>query len=366
MYYRGANAALLLYDITSAATFDDIKGWLEGAVSLSLLSSEPLFAQLSFVLELKKNCSSELIIYIVGSKADLHHQRQVTSDLARLSLHNWFPPSPPPSPPASPPAPAPSTLSYMRPRFTSFTSIRSAPLNSTPSSPPHSASYLDPAVKDTPVRHCSTGVAISRSKTSLPSKPKAVALHRSHTLTDPPRSHRSRYWSSAFHNDPGESSSNSIAEDDETEDDQQWGVCKGMELFEVSAKDDLGKVSVGAMLASSADLFHIRHPDSVRFAYRSDNRETTYHRARERPEEAWSRVPVVDEHADVGCSGGGGGGGREGTRLCRVELLFVVMVVVVVVVRFAHVHAHTNSPCLHALSLFPMVARRNVHPRSHL
>lgn len=30
MYYRGANAALLLYDITNAATFDDIRGWLEG------------------------------------------------------------------------------------------------------------------------------------------------------------------------------------------------------------------------------------------------------------------------------------------------------------------------------------------------
>lgn len=30
MYYRGANAALLLYDITNAATFDDIRGWLAG------------------------------------------------------------------------------------------------------------------------------------------------------------------------------------------------------------------------------------------------------------------------------------------------------------------------------------------------
>ena len=30
MYYRGANAALLLYDITNAATFEDVRGWLEG------------------------------------------------------------------------------------------------------------------------------------------------------------------------------------------------------------------------------------------------------------------------------------------------------------------------------------------------
>ena len=31
MYYRGANAALLLYDITNASSFDDVRGWLEGA-----------------------------------------------------------------------------------------------------------------------------------------------------------------------------------------------------------------------------------------------------------------------------------------------------------------------------------------------
>ena len=30
MYYRGANAALLLYDITNAATFESVRGWLEG------------------------------------------------------------------------------------------------------------------------------------------------------------------------------------------------------------------------------------------------------------------------------------------------------------------------------------------------
>ena len=29
MYYRGANAALILYDITNAATFEDVHGWLE-------------------------------------------------------------------------------------------------------------------------------------------------------------------------------------------------------------------------------------------------------------------------------------------------------------------------------------------------
>lgn len=30
MYYRGANAALLLYDITNQVSFQDVRGWLKG------------------------------------------------------------------------------------------------------------------------------------------------------------------------------------------------------------------------------------------------------------------------------------------------------------------------------------------------
>jgi len=40
-----------------------------------------------------------------------------------------------------------------------------------------------------------------------------------------------------------DTSSNSLNEDDEDEEgeeEQEWGLSKGMELFEVSAKDDLG------------------------------------------------------------------------------------------------------------------------------
>jgi Ras family len=32
-YYRGTNAALLLYDITNQVSFRDIRGWLEGEPS---------------------------------------------------------------------------------------------------------------------------------------------------------------------------------------------------------------------------------------------------------------------------------------------------------------------------------------------
>ncbi|CCM04800.1 uncharacterized protein FIBRA_06993 [Fibroporia radiculosa] len=218
MYYRGANAALLLYDITNAASFDDVRGWLE---------------------ELKKNCSPDLIIYIVGSKADLNRHRQVTSDLARLSLHTWFPPPRPPSPP---PAPTPSTFSYIRPRFTSFPSIRSAPAPVTkpPLSPsPETVQYSDPRA-----------TAMKRSHTTALTRPRAKSgslLLPSTNLDSAVRPPACRFETQSGYRAAGwhqvaEGSSNSMDEDDDdTEtDDQEWGLHKGMELFEVSAKDDLG------------------------------------------------------------------------------------------------------------------------------
>lgn len=218
MYYRGANAALLLYDITNASTFEDIRGWLE---------------------ELKKNCAPELIIYIVGSKADLHRHRQVTSDLARLSLHNWFPPPKPPTPPPPPPPP-PSTLSYIRPRFTSFPGLRSSPFISTPAP----ASPEGPAYLDLPSNHSS---GFQRSQATAQPRPKnAGSLTRSSTSTVSKTPQSSRFGSHFGHaagwNDNNDNSSNSIEEVDEEADDdyREWGLSKGMELFEVSAKDDIG------------------------------------------------------------------------------------------------------------------------------
>ncbi|KAF8211470.1 P-loop containing nucleoside triphosphate hydrolase protein [Mycena galopus ATCC 62051] len=207
MYYRGANAALLLYDITNAATFDDIRGWLE---------------------ELKKNCQPELLIYIVGSKADLSSYRQVTSDLARLSLHNWFPPPRPPTPPPPPPNLS-STLSYIRPRFTSFPGLArvpSVPPQRTP--PPETPAYLD-------LQADGSGSRLVRSNSSAQSR------FGSHFGV------QAGGWAGAARAD--DSGSNSLNEDDENavlddeegdEDEPQWGLSRGMELFEVSAKDDVG------------------------------------------------------------------------------------------------------------------------------
>ncbi|KAF9177710.1 hypothetical protein BGZ51_008455 [Haplosporangium sp. Z 767] len=55
MYYRGANAAILVYDITSEESFRDMNSWVE---------------------ELRKNMSEELIIHVVGNKLDLAATRR--------------------------------------------------------------------------------------------------------------------------------------------------------------------------------------------------------------------------------------------------------------------------------------------------
>lgn len=44
MYYRGANAALLLYDITSAVSFEDVRGWLEGECVIAVRFSRTLIS----------------------------------------------------------------------------------------------------------------------------------------------------------------------------------------------------------------------------------------------------------------------------------------------------------------------------------
>jgi GTPase SAR1 family protein len=36
MYYRGAHAALVLYDITNLDSFQAARGWLEGMLAISL------------------------------------------------------------------------------------------------------------------------------------------------------------------------------------------------------------------------------------------------------------------------------------------------------------------------------------------
>jgi len=190
----------------------------------------------SSVLELKKNCPPELIIYIVGSKADLHRNRQVTPDLARLSLHNWFPPTKPSSPP---PLPQSSTLSYIRPRFTSLPGLLSPTFKNTPpiaaSPPPEAPAYLD-----LPSDRSALNRRISLQSRQTKNNGSGIRSSAS-SGTRTPQS--SRFGSHLVHTPESiDNSSNSIEEADEDEDDDsEWGLSKGMELFEVSAKDNIGQ-----------------------------------------------------------------------------------------------------------------------------
>ncbi|KAI9264560.1 ras-like GTP-binding protein RYL2 [Helicostylum pulchrum] len=58
MYYRGASAAILVYDITSEESFTEMISWME---------------------ELNKNMTDDLVIHVVGNKIDLEAQRKVSS-----------------------------------------------------------------------------------------------------------------------------------------------------------------------------------------------------------------------------------------------------------------------------------------------
>lgn len=62
MYYRKANAAMLIYDITSSDTFYDIKDW---------------------VSELKRNVDTPIVTCLVGNKCDLQEGRQVKQEDAQ-------------------------------------------------------------------------------------------------------------------------------------------------------------------------------------------------------------------------------------------------------------------------------------------
>jgi len=56
IYYRGAHVCVLVYDISDQASFDDVRSWLE---------------------ELGRTVPKETVIFVVGSKVDLHARRAV-------------------------------------------------------------------------------------------------------------------------------------------------------------------------------------------------------------------------------------------------------------------------------------------------
>lgn len=62
MYYRGAHAALLVFDITKLQTFNDIQTWVH---------------------ELSSRVGEGLMLVLVGNKCDLDQRREVARDVAQ-------------------------------------------------------------------------------------------------------------------------------------------------------------------------------------------------------------------------------------------------------------------------------------------
>lgn len=61
-YYRGAHGIIVVYDITSLESFQNVKSWLG---------------------EIKKFSTNNVEILLVGNKTDLAHQRHVSYDVAK-------------------------------------------------------------------------------------------------------------------------------------------------------------------------------------------------------------------------------------------------------------------------------------------
>jgi Ras-related protein Rab-21 len=61
MYYRNANAALLVFDVTNHNSFEEVKSW---------------------ILELQRNVQEPMFLLLVGNKIDLDVQRAVSREEA--------------------------------------------------------------------------------------------------------------------------------------------------------------------------------------------------------------------------------------------------------------------------------------------
>jgi GTPase SAR1 family protein len=62
MYYKGASAGMVVYDITSNDSFEGAKGWVK---------------------ELKAQSGTEIILALVGNKTDIENRREVSTEAAR-------------------------------------------------------------------------------------------------------------------------------------------------------------------------------------------------------------------------------------------------------------------------------------------
>lgn len=66
-YYRNAVGALIVYDIAKRLTFESVERWLK---------------------ELRDHSDANIVVTLVGNKADLRHLRAVSTDQAKAFAGN--------------------------------------------------------------------------------------------------------------------------------------------------------------------------------------------------------------------------------------------------------------------------------------
>ena len=75
MYYRGAEAAILVLDCTNADSYEKVRSWVEGEAG-------PGLRWLTFHAELKRNASGEIFLALACNKCDLVEERRVAQEEA--------------------------------------------------------------------------------------------------------------------------------------------------------------------------------------------------------------------------------------------------------------------------------------------
>lgn len=71
VYYRGASAAFIVFDLTRPETFENVKSWME---------------------EVYMKCGSDVLITIIGNKSDMPTKidTQIIDDFTDLHMCQWF------------------------------------------------------------------------------------------------------------------------------------------------------------------------------------------------------------------------------------------------------------------------------------
>ena len=79
MYYRGAHAAILVYDVTDRSTFEKVRGWVDGTAHVfrNDLRSTNLCCR---VAELQANATPDIVMVLAANKCDLRGRRCVYSE----------------------------------------------------------------------------------------------------------------------------------------------------------------------------------------------------------------------------------------------------------------------------------------------